>query len=144
MFDLTSTLPIVSAVSTISLVAFLAYREAKSGNKEITTQVIQNYATLDKQQKDNIQECRDNLTGATEAMHKLELRTNERIANLEGVVSEKDKSIALLMQTLANRNPDLETTLVDVRNFMKNINDLAFAKADGKILKKPRKVRVSV
>lgn len=130
--DYNQFIPIASAVSTFALIGFLAYRESRSGNNEITKEVIQNYKNLDEQQKSNIQECRDNLVGATKSMHELELRTNERIANLEGVVSEKDKQLQTLNQIVANRNPDLENTLHDIRNFMKNINDYFVVEAQKK------------
>ncbi len=113
-----------TATTTILLIIFLAFREWRSGSKKISDEVITNYATLDKQQKDNIQECRDNLVGATKAMHELENRFTGRIANLEGKVAEKENQLRILTQVLANRNPELETVLADIRNLMKNINDI--------------------
>jgi len=117
-----------TAVTTLLVVAFLGFKEWRSGSKKITQEVIANYDTLDKQQKANIQECRDNLVGATKAMHELENRFTGRISKLEGIVSEKDKQIQTLNQIATNRNPDLENVLKDIRNFMKNINDLNVAR----------------
>lgn len=130
--DINQLIPIASAVSTFALIGFLAFRESRSGSHEITREVITNYKTLDEQQKANIQECRDNLVGATKSMHELELRTNERIANLEGVVSEKDKQLQTLNSIVSNRSPELENTLHDIRNFMKNINDYFAVEAQKK------------
>lgn len=118
-----------TAIGTIAIAGFLAIKELRAGSKKITSEVITNYEILDKQQKDNIQECRANLVGATKSMHELELRTNERIATLEGVVGEKDKQLQTLNQIVSNRNPELEKILEDIRDFMKNMSEMVFSKA---------------
>ena len=115
---------IIAGTPSIVVSALLGWREFRSGSSKISTEVISNYKTLDDQQKANIQECRDNLVGATKAMHDMETKFVDRISNLEGVVSEKDKQLQNVTQILANRNPKLEQTLEDIRNFMKNMNDI--------------------
>ncbi len=133
--DFNQIIASLSAFSPLALVLYLVIKEWRSGSGAISKEVITNYATLDTQQKDNIKECRDNLVGATKAMHELELRTNERISNLEGVVSEKDKQLQTLNQIVANRNPELETVLLDIRNFMQNMNQFVVVKAKKAIKK---------
>ncbi len=133
-----------TAVTTLIVVAFLGFKEWKSGSKKISQEVITNYETLNKQQKDNIEECRGNLVGATKSMHEMENRFVGRISKLEGIVQEKDKSIALLMQTLGNRDPKLQDTLTDIKNFMQNMNSMTAARTNllekehSQIIKKPQ------
>lgn len=110
---------IVSTFVPILAIIYLAVKDAKSGTREITSRVIENYKTLDQQQRDNIQECRNNLVGATKAMHELELRMSEKIAKLDGTISEKDKQLKLMTDILANRNPELEIVLKEIRDFIK-------------------------
>lgn len=117
-----------TAVTTLIVVAFLGFKEWRSGSKKITQEVITNYETLNNQQKANIDECRGNLAGATKAMHEMENRFVGRISKLEGIVSEKEKQIQFLNQIVTNRNPELEGVLTDIRNFMKNINEMSVAR----------------
>jgi len=112
---------IIAGAPSILVAVLLGYREYKSGSNKISAEVITNYATLDRQQKEYIERCDNNLIGATATMNSMKIEFTDRIANLEGVVGEKDKQLKNLTEILANRNPELEKVLVKIKDFMENI-----------------------
>lgn len=117
-----------TAIATFLVVAFLAFKEWRSGSKKISNEVIGNYAALDAQQKESIKDYQAKLDIERKERHEMEVKMSEKIANLAGVVQEKDKQIKYLTDTLALRDPELKSLFTDIRNFMKNMNDINTAR----------------
>ena len=62
------------------------------------------------------------LEDALKEQQTINIETGKKLAALEAVNAEKDKTIKEQMITIQNRNPNLEKVLGDILDFMKKIN----------------------
>lgn len=125
---------IISTASIVFVALVLGIKEWKSGSGKISNQVIANYEALDKQQKEIIAEKDKQILAFRDEMHALDKSFTERIAKLEGIVQEKNKQLENFTKILANRSPELENVLSDVKEFMRVLTESTLFQ--NKILKK--------
>jgi len=98
-------------------------REWRSGAKQLSAEVLHNYETLVKQQKDQILHYEQEFGKLKSEMANMEKGLIAKLGKLEGQLQEKDKQLQTLSEILANRNPELEKVLAEIRDFMKELND---------------------
>lgn len=125
---------IMTAFSPLAVVVYLAIREWKSGSKATNKEVIDNFELLTQQLKDKLDEKEKThkedlaryerqVTELKTEMQNMEKGLIAKIAKLEGVIAEKDKQLKIANEILANRSPELEKLLAEIRDFMSNIYD---------------------
>lgn len=118
----------ISSFGVIAVAVYLVYKEYKSGNTNINSQVVNNYKVLDEQQKEKISEQEQAIAqyqkdfhDVKQAMSKMKEEFANEIGKLQGQITAKDKHISDLQATILNRNPELENLLREIRDFMENI-----------------------
>lgn len=113
--------PTVSAIATLALIVFLVWKEARSGAKGISNEVINNFKTLDEQQKDTIA-SKDQAIGELKvALRKANEECIAQTSKLEGTVEQQAKTIARQDDIIKNRNPELIEILTKVADFMEKL-----------------------
>jgi uncharacterized coiled-coil protein SlyX len=119
----TELLPIINssiiAIGGLTVVVIYIY----SNKNNVSSTVISNYKTLDEQKTQQISELQKAIEEIKANMRATEKGFIERIAKLEGQLKEKNNQIEALNQILANRNPELEKVLAEIRDFMKDIKN---------------------
>jgi peptidoglycan hydrolase CwlO-like protein len=120
-------------IQTFGLVVLAAafwYGQWRSGSKQISSEVVGNYERLDKQQKEQIAskdaqiaQYQKDVTEIKSAMNRMKEDFANQIGKLQGQLDSKDKQIDGLQKTILNRNPELESILKEIRDFMKKLND---------------------
>jgi chromosome segregation ATPase len=121
MENFATYLPALNALGLISVAVAIFYNQYNSGAKQVSNEVISNYKLLDEQKTKQIADLQKQILAIQEAMRASENRFVERIAKLEGQLREKNHQVESLNQILANRNPELEKLLAEIRDFMQNI-----------------------
>lgn len=118
----------ISTFGVIAVAGFLVWKEYRSGNSTLNSQVVANYKQLDEQQKDQIaqkdaaiNQYQKDMAEIKQAMGTMKEGFAKEIGKLQGELKAKDEQIALLQQTVLNRNPELEKLLTEIRDFMENI-----------------------
>ncbi len=119
---------VVTNLGFLAVTLYLVWKEYRSGNNAINTQVVANYNALDKQQKEKITEqetaiaqYQKDMAEIKSAMNKMKEDFARETGRLQGQITAKDLHITQLQQTILNRNPELEKLLSEIRDFMENI-----------------------
>ena len=113
--------PFITAAGFVVLAAAIWWSQWRSGAKQVGAEVIANYERLDRQQKDQIDAYKRDIEEIKASMRQTEKSFIEKIAKLEGAVGEKDRQLEILNKVLANRNPELEKILAEIRDFMRQL-----------------------
>lgn len=121
----------ISTFGVIIVALFLVWKEYRSGNTGLNSQVIANYTALDKQQKEKIAErdaailqYQKDMAQIKSDMGKMKEDFAKQMGILQGQITAKDQHISDLQNTILNRNPELEDLLKEIRDFMENIHTL--------------------
>jgi uncharacterized coiled-coil protein SlyX len=123
MSDFKEYLPIINVFGFIALGVAVWYTQFKTGSNQISGEVITNYKALDEQKNNQLNSLQKDIEEIKATMRAMEKGFIERIAKLEGQLKEKNNQIDSLNLILANRNPELETVLAEIRDFMKELRD---------------------
>jgi capsule polysaccharide export protein KpsE/RkpR len=107
---------LLTLLPTLVLIAAIVFSQWRSGAKEVSGEVMANYEKL-------VAQLREELTRMKTEMGNMEKGLIAKIAKLEGQLQEKDSQLSSLQTILANRNPELETVLGEIRDFMKQLKD---------------------
>jgi regulator of protease activity HflC (stomatin/prohibitin superfamily) len=100
---------------------FLVFRSKASG---LSSEVIDNYARLETQLKEQKKELEDKLT-AQAAAHTAEMNSmHAALGQKEATIALQEKLIADYKATIENRNPDLEKVLQQISDYMKANHEL--------------------
>lgn len=121
--DISNFIPIINTIGFVVLAAAIWFAQWRSGSKEISSEVRENYKTLDEQKSLQLEELKKAIEEIKASMRATEKGFIERIAKLEGQLKEKNNQIDSLNRILANRNPELETVLGEIRDFMKELRE---------------------
>jgi hypothetical protein len=122
MGSISQYLPIINVLGFIALGTAIFYTQFKSGAKQVSSEVITNYKALDDQKTQQIEALKQDVEEIRANMRSSEKGFIERIAKLEGQLKEKDNQLKMVHQILANRNPELEQVLGEIRDFMQSID----------------------
>jgi uncharacterized coiled-coil protein SlyX len=123
MENFSQYLPIINVFGFIALGVAVWYTQFKTGSNQISGEVITNYKALDEQKNNQLNSLQKDIEEIKATMRAMEKGFIERIAKLEGQLKEKNNQIDSLNLILANRNPELETVLSEIRDFMKELRD---------------------
>lgn len=123
MGNISQYLPLINstviAVGGIAVVLIYIFYNRNN----VSSTIISNYKTLDDQKTEQIKGLSQAIEEIKATMRAIEKGFIERIAKLEGQLKEKDTQVKNLNEILANRNPDLESLLLEIKNFMKSLVD---------------------
>ena len=114
-----SALPILNILGLIALAFSIVYTQIRSGSRQVSSEVMSNYQTLDDQQKVIIQKQQTDSAGMQARLKSLE---NE-LAELRGSLKTKDEQIQEMNLRLRNMNPELLAILTEIRDFMSHLNE---------------------
>lgn len=105
----------------IGMVVFvlIQYKYRKSDK---ATEVIGNYAVLEKQLKDQKNDLEQKLTAQADKHSKEMNVLHAQIGEKDAMIKMQQSLIQQQKETIENRNPDLEKILGEIRDFMENIN----------------------
>jgi hypothetical protein len=120
--NITSILPYLNSLGLLGLAAAIFYTQFSTGARQVNSEVLANYKALDEQKTQQISNYEKDIAEIKNAMRTMEKDFIERIAKMEGQLKEKNSQIDSLNVILANRNPDLEKILGEIRDFMKDIH----------------------
>jgi len=93
---------------------YLGYQRIQLGGYTIRKEIFEDYKERNLQLEDKIKELATRMTNMTVQMTKLET-----------TIIEKDKHIESLTRLIENRNPQLITTLDEIRGYLGNIKGIA-------------------
>jgi hypothetical protein len=113
--------PLINTAGLIVLAFAMVFTQWKAGAAKVSTEVIANYAALDKQQKEQISHYEQEFGKLKAEMANMEKGLIAKISKLEGALGEKENQLKMLNEILANRNPELEKVLTEIRDFMKQL-----------------------
>lgn len=102
---------IISSVTPLAVVAFIAWKEYRSGESALTKKIREDY-------KERNQQLEERVTDLETEHHEHSVQ----IGKLETIVEEKDKQIKRYEEIFANRNPEMTVLLTEIRDFMKSIH----------------------
>ncbi len=109
---------IVIAVGGIAVVLIYIFYNRNN----VSSTIIDNYKTLDDQKTEQIKVLSQAIEEIKASMRTTKEAFIERIAKLEGQLKEKNNQIDSLNQILANRNPELENVLGEIRDYMASLD----------------------
>lgn len=102
---------IISSLSPILVIIYLAWKEYRSGDSELKRSIQADYETHTKQLEQKVADLQEE--------HK---EHTKDIVRLQTLNEEKDKRIAEYKEIFANRNPDLTAVLDEIKEFMRLIH----------------------
>lgn len=105
-------LTIISSCSPFIVVAYLAWKDYRSGSSEIAKKIKEEYKERNGQLEQRIKDLEE---------HHHE--NSVEIGKLQAKLEEKEKQITRYEQIFANRNPDLEKVLSRIEQFMSKLNE---------------------
>ena len=113
--DFATLVPSITSIGSVCAIAYLIYREYKSGSRNLTKEISDGYKERNGQLEATLTSLQDQIT-----------TQGKEIARLSGVIQEKDKHIESLTRLIENRNPELlellsqiKTSNTEVTTFMK-------------------------
>lgn len=108
--------PFINTAGVVFLAVAIFFTQWRAGSKQVSAEVMDNYEKL-------VSQLRDELTTVKTEMVNMEKGLIAKIAKLEGALEEKERQLATMAEILANRNPELEKVLAEIRDFMRNLAD---------------------
>jgi D-ribose pyranose/furanose isomerase RbsD len=120
---MTQYLTVINSVAVLAGAVAVIILQYKSRKRDVSNEVISNYEKLERQLKEQREDLQKQLnTQAT--------KHASEIAELHKLIGEKDAIIRMQetiirdqKETIANRNPDLEMVLTEIKDFMRTIHD---------------------
>lgn len=120
---LATVLSSLTPVAVFLGVVFMTYNNYRSNTSATAGEALRNYETLVQQIKDQKTELEKKMSDLA-AMHSLEINELHRqMGEKDSTIKTQQQLIAEYKATIDNRNPELENTLKDIRNFMSLINE---------------------
>ena len=137
MQTFTSFLPTLEAIAAVlagfgGFVAMCgyAYGQFFSGKNQNTAEGVKTESEVIQLRSAQIQELRDLVTGQNRKMEERDRQHNEemrslhmQLGQLQGQLDEKEKQNKAYLEILQNRSPELDKILLEIRDFMHNINN---------------------
>lgn len=90
----------------------LVYQRWSSGSSGLRKEINEEYKERNKQLEDKVKECLDKIHA-----------TDIVVAELRGIINEKDKHIDSLTKILQGRNPEMMELLKEIKTSNQNIQD---------------------
>ncbi len=106
------TATIVSSLTPLLVVLYLAWKEYKSGNSQLSKKIQDDYKERNEQLEQRVADLEKD-----HQMYALQIN------KLETILEEKDKQLDRYEKIFANRNPDLTDILKEIRDFMNAIHE---------------------
>jgi len=110
--NIANIVTILSSLSPLAVVLYLAYEKYQSGSSDLATKIKQEYKERNDQLEQRIKDLEDE-----------HHEHSVQIGKLEAVLEEKEKQIVKYETIFANRNPELNTILEEIRTFMRDIHN---------------------
>src|SRR5688572_5572467 len=120
--DLSNITPIINTIGFTVLAVAIWYTQFKTGSSKVSSEVMGNYERLDEQKTQRIKDLEQAVEEIKATMRLTEKTFIERIAKLEGQLKEKNNQLDAVNKILANRNPELEQVLNEIKDFMAGIH----------------------
>lgn len=106
----------INTVAIALCALILGIQQWRSGAGKLSADTIQTYKDLLEATEKKNKETQDNLQKQLNAQA-------GQIGELKGLITGKDQQIADYRQILENRNPNLESILIQIVGFMKEVDD---------------------
>ncbi len=144
MENFSQYLPLLTSLSPLLVVVYLAVKEYRAGDKTRSKEINDNAETLiaqlrekivedekrhqermsqmDKQQKELVASYESRFATLRNEMANMEKGLIAKIAKLEGENSAKDKQLEIVNKILANRSPELDKLLIRLTELLERVD----------------------
>lgn len=114
----------IQPIAVTAGVAFIAYNNYRSNKTSKAGEVIQNYATLEKQLKEQKADLEKKLADQASSHATQMNELHRRLGEKDATITSQNATIEEYKTILANRGHDVEDALRQIRDFMATIHGI--------------------